>query len=1749
MSLPIPDKKKKVPSFDEVMKGYYQPPKVPSYDEIMGMGSKKKGSVDLEGSSLEAGNSLSQSNGEVGTGIPTVEMYTTPSGEMVEANPIALSKKFNELSNRKKEVSQIGGATMGTTSTLVDDENAQKEAKKLREDFPDIDFEGISNEISGISDDTLSSVGKELMADRKENYPLYQRKIADLKWREGLHDALFKSNIPKEEYDRVVHLSNQLTEATGNGDFRNQREAIKSLAQDIQMYGGENKENILKNFAIEVSKVYGNPDNKPADLFKDSPESKYLNNDEQLALQYLKDVAPEKAQQYDRLNIDPKTIKDNPDAVRAVNHLHETLEETSIGLQQNAVTEELNSLKNIAKKNNGLSETELNRAKELEKKNEELSQKRNELDSKYPDRIPDKAADAVNEVMGKDINWLEYAAVKTGQAFKNTGEGIWEAVSTPFMSDASNQLRELSLMGESITDEKNLKQPDRNKALLTDKMVIKPELQTQVDAIKNNAVLTDEQKRSKLFSLFYTNPDKFGRVPIQDGKFNISPSSILYGLTDLGTSLIPFVALETVTGGGATAGAARKFLSTFTAAAATTFHDEYANAVMQGKSQSDAYKSAMASTAITSFAMAGASTPTELRAMAKGNSSAEKIIQGMSDKAIQDVLDKGTPKGLTKLKQAFVDRAKATPEMISGGLKTGAKFEAYMAGANELNGKEQNFKQSLLNIANFGIMGAGLGHVGYKSPTELQKGSIVEFGKNPDAFRSELDDMKKNGMSQSEYDHRKMLIDKSEEAYKTLPKANAKGQPLTEKEKGEYMYNTVIKNEGKKAASTLPPKQAEKAEMTAMVADHANDIILDSPTDKQLQDRKDKLEKALIPEKDADGKNIEIPEKELLNTKAELQAVNDELDTRKSFQKVEIPRKDITPKEQPTVSETEGKSDVVGELKITDKTKDILDEVSDDKIGEKKYQDFSIDFEDGARAYGKIEDGVADISGINAPKNNGEVVRGSKTYERVLSKLKESGVKTVNIKLQSNDSEAAIKKLVDNGFLTNPRNIMGSSGNEHPVTFDIGSKVNFIEKKNTGTEIEPELGDGRNPVTLSGSTEAERQVAIEQRKKETKQTPMTEARDKLLERIQKYNNLTRPQKRQAYIEANKIKLAVDFFNKEHDQKHSLTTNRDGSLELRNNPTEKRASGKPIKNTLKGNENAIVDNGKPLMERGDNTKKVFNDLLDADVLPVSRRINGEKMSEAEHEATIQDIMDGIPSQRAENYLNSLEKQIKEDNFDFGNPDKNARTTLNDALNITVEKGEPMTPESIEKWLSNESELTPEEQTTFDNIDNLITHYEQLHESENGTPAKVQQPAGKGQESNSGKANENGQPKSESSTANKKEPIKNEEDQATKISKPTTETGDTAPPNGKSIPKAETGEKVGKFEEKARKLADKIKASETPSWLKIDDPNVKKKGIGEDDIKEALANATIKMGKLLDKGVEFGEAVKEAVKDLVDLMGEGMRDKIENGFRDDYNKGLGEFAKTGVKKEVTNETRAANGMPKVTFPKMSSDVEALNAAKERVDSGKVNPQEMVDRINKEKTNYKNEDEVMDMQYYAHQLQKRNTELNEQLADAETPEQKLDIVNQKMQLSDLIDAQTEAAQTAGNQWGKTGNRMQPVINDAGQIFRENKNLIKEAYGGEVPKEVQAKLDALTKERDDALAAKAKVEEQLKQKMAEKGFEEMKKRAAKSSKTKETAEALKKEEQDLLQQLKDAGKSDPNAPKRSGAAITDRHVVIIVS
>jgi len=864
------------------------------YEKRLGGVKKKVGSINFEKSSLQSGNDLSQSQSP----------SPLPSEESGSINPILGEiTQIKDLESRTKDIPMPSSGKGGNIVVKAPDDVSIGEAKKKKEQFKElygIDADEFSSEIEGLPEIAYTQKGftpEELIQIKKDNPQNYQRRIATAKVQVGLRDKINQQfadgNIDEETRQYLINSSKSNTNNYNVGDYNQQRGIVKGQAALIDQVGGEDAEKLKSALATERSKVYGDAYKNGFDnIVKDSEESKYLSNNALLGYQYIKDLSPEKAKQYERLFIDAKSLKDKPNEQKGYNHLMQTLEETGVNLQLNAINEDLNSLNKEAKNNGGgLSPEQLSKAEQLEKKYNELTTYNNELDSKYPDRVDNKVDDALQEVLGQRANFGGYLAGKLFTSVAHTAEGVWEAVSSPFMSDASNNMRELAIMGENLKEQYTFHKTDKNKSINDSQLLIQPELQSQIDIVKNNKSLSDEQKEKQVTSLLKNNLDKFGRVPIKGGKFDVSPSSILYGVTDIAATLVPFIALESVTGGGASAGAARKFISTFTAAAATSFHDEYAAAIMDGKPQSEAYKYAMASTAISSFAMAGAGTAEAIKKMAGMETSAGKIINKMTDSEISAMMSK-TPKAL----RGIAERVKATPKMFAEGAKAGAKFEGFMAAGNELKNqvlgtpidREQNFKQSLIGVLNFGILGAGLGHIGYKSPTELQKSSFLETGKNPTEFIEQARQMVKEGnLSSTDFEQVKNNIESSAAAYKNLPTTNSKGQPLSEKDKGDYLYNEAVKNEALK--KQLPPRQKEKAENTALVADFKNDYILEPKTDKQLESVKSKLEKSLEPKKDAEGKTIEPNEKEVKEAKAELEAINDiienkpkEEDTRQS---------------------------------------------------------------------------------------------------------------------------------------------------------------------------------------------------------------------------------------------------------------------------------------------------------------------------------------------------------------------------------------------------------------------------------------------------------------------------------------------------------------------------------------------------------------------------------------------------------------------------------------------------------------------------------------------------------------------------------------------------------------------------------------------------------------------------------------------------------------------------------------------------
>ena len=150
--------------------------------------------------------------------------------------------------------------------------------------------------------------------------------------------------------------------------------------------------------------------------------------------------------------------------------------------------------------------------------------------------------------------------------------------------------------------------------------------------------------------------------------------------------------------------------------------------------------------------------------------------------------------------------------------------------------------------------------------------------------------------------------------------------------------------------------------------------------------------------------------------------------------------------------------------------------------------------------------------------------------------------------------------------------------------------------------------------------------------------------------------------------------------------------------------------------------------------------------------------------------------------------------------------------------------------------------------------------------------------------------------------------------------------TAPPTRRKAEK-------GKYTKGAEKIAKTIMKAELPSWLKADlPPGAEKMGINEDALKKALAAAVIKMGKLMDKGVEVSQAVKEATKNLTKLVGEDKAKSIQDNFSD-YYKQQEDAIQERSTEEVLQRKQEGAGEPRGKRERMERGKQRIKAAEEK------------------------------------------------------------------------------------------------------------------------------------------------------------------------------------------------------------------------
>lgn len=269
------------------------------------------------------------------------------------------------------------------------------------------------------------------------------------------------------------------------------------------------------------------------------------------------------------------------------------------------------------------------------------------------------------------------------------------------------------------------------------------------------------------------------------------------------------------------------------------------------------------------------------------------------------------------------------------------------------------------------------------------------------------------------------------------------------------------------------------------------------------------------------------------------------------------------------------------------------------------------------------------------------------------------------------------------------------------------------------TAIEPEMPEGGvTIVTETGLTEPERQYKIEQRQKETKVSDEVISRNQLVQEVKEFFDKGKRYRNssEGLKKLNELRIKAREKGLEVDDKSEALVKKTGARKTK------------IKYNAKAEGDAVIDqSGKTLYDRDKNVQDIFKELLDVNGFIDIKREDGVRMSEAQIDATIQDILDGIPSKRANRYLDELETAIKDDAFNvYDKGLGKSQFTLQeirDALGVEAEKvGEPMDEESLIKFLDEESNLSPEEERELtDNIENLLYEYE----PETGAKVEIQQ----------------------------------------------------------------------------------------------------------------------------------------------------------------------------------------------------------------------------------------------------------------------------------------------------------------------------------------------------------------------------------------------------------------------------------------
>jgi hypothetical protein len=301
-------------------------------------------------------------------------------------------------------------------------------------------------------------------------------------------------------------------------------------------------------------------------------------------------------------------------------------------------------------------------------------------------------------------------------------------------------------------------------------------------------------------------------------------------------------------------------------------------------------------------------------------------------------------------------------------------------------------------------------------------------------------------------------------------------------------------------------------------------------------------------------------------------------------------------------------------------------------------------------------------------------------------------------------------------------------GKTEPAEVEVTEEVKPTEVKETpekklGKSLiseEPAQGKGVVIATETGLTDQERLDKIAEREKQTKISDKVNTENALVQETKLFYEKNKRQRSssEGLRKLNELRTRARELGLEIDDASESVVRKKGSRKTK------------IKYNSKADADSVIDkSGKTIYERRKDVQDVFKTLNDNKVFLDFKTDLGVRMSDAQLDATIQDILDGVPSKRANRYLDEVQKAIDNDAFglkDMGNNALTLEQIMESDRDINkIEKefvGQPMDEKALEDWLNDQSNLTPEEEATMiDDFENLLNEYE--YENETRPEAEV------------------------------------------------------------------------------------------------------------------------------------------------------------------------------------------------------------------------------------------------------------------------------------------------------------------------------------------------------------------------------------------------------------------------------------------